>query len=47
MYLSYSLNFTTNKCSYFGKMALAGFQYEPLILDVKEDVISLIRYRMV
>ena len=35
MYLSYSLNFTTNN-SYFRKMALAVFQYKPMSLDVNK-----------
>ena len=35
IYLSYSLIFTTNN-SYFSKMALVGFWYEPVSLDVKE-----------
>ena len=35
MYLYYNLNFTINS-RYFIKMALAGFQYEPVSLDVNE-----------
>ena len=35
MYLSYSLDFTTNKYSY-SKVVILGFQYEPISLDVKE-----------
>ena len=36
MYLSYSLNFTKINSSYFSKMALVRFQYEPVSLDVNE-----------
>ena len=35
MYLSYSLNFSTNS-SYFSKIALVGFQYKPVSLNVNE-----------
>ena len=37
MYLSYSLNFATNKpFFFFSKMALVEFQYKPVSLEVKE-----------
>ena len=36
MYLSYSLNFLLINNSYFSRMALVGFQYEPIILDVNK-----------
>ena len=35
MCLSYSLNFTTNS-SYFSKIALVWFRYEPVSLNVNE-----------
>ena len=35
MYWSYGLNFTTNNI-YLTKIALVGFQYEPVSLDIKE-----------
>ena len=36
MYPSNSLNFISNESSYFSKMALVGFQYESVSLDVNE-----------
>ena len=36
MYLSYSLNFTTNKFQLFSEMALVGFLYEPVSLNVNK-----------